>query len=120
MDTTPGQTRAHRMTTDEHTRLMNEGKCFNCQRKGHFSQDCPQSPSPPDRDRTPRARRGKAKKEGSDEEGDLSETESTPPAPKIKASKRKLTGEELMALVKDADNKAKDYVIQNTFMKEDF
>jgi len=25
-----------------------------------------------------------------------------------------------MALVKDADDKAKDYVIQNTFMKEDF
>jgi len=43
-----------------------------------------------------------------------------PPAPKIKASKRKLTGEELMALVKDVDNEAKDYVIQNTFMKEDF
>jgi len=25
-----------------------------------------------------------------------------------------------MALVKDADDEAKDYVIQNTFMKEDF
>jgi len=25
-----------------------------------------------------------------------------------------------MALVKDMDDKAKDYVIQNTFMKEDF
>jgi len=99
---------------------MNEGKCFNCQRKGHFSRDCPQSPSPPDRDRTQRAHKGKAKKEESDEEGDLSETESAPPAPKIKASKRKLTGEELMALVKDADDEAKDYVIQNTFMKEDF
>ena len=60
------------------------------------------------------------KKEESDEEGDLSETESTPPAPKIKASRRKLTGEELMALVKDADDEAKDYVIQNAFMKEDF
>ena len=43
-----------------------------------------------------------------------------PPAPKIRASKRKLTGEELMALVKDADDEAKDYVIQNAFMKEDF
>ena len=42
------------------------------------------------------------------------------PTPKIKASKRKLTGEELMALVKDADDEAKDYVIQNAFMKEDF
>jgi len=29
-------------------------------------------------------------------------------------------GEELMVLVKDMDDKAKDYVIQNTFMKEDF
>jgi len=37
MDTTLGHTRACRMTTDERTRLMSEGKCFNCQRKGHFS-----------------------------------------------------------------------------------
>ncbi len=120
MDTTPGRTRAHRMTTDERMSLMNEGKCFNCQHKGHFSRDCPQSPSPPDQDRVPQARKGKAKREESEEEGSLSETESIPPAPKIKASKRKLTGEELMVLVKDADNKAKDYIIQNAFMKEDF
>jgi len=37
MDTTLGCTRAHCMTTDKHTHLMNEGKCFNCQCKGHFS-----------------------------------------------------------------------------------
>ncbi len=68
----------------------------------------------------PRARKGKAKKEDSEDEGSPSETESVPPVPKIKASKRKLTGEELMVLVKEADDEAKDYVIQNTFMKEDF
>ncbi len=118
MDTTPGWTRVRRMTTDERTRLMNEGKCFNCQKKGHFSRDCPQSPSPAGRDRTPWAR--KVRKEENNEEGDLSETESMPHAPKIKASKRKLTGEELMELVKGADDEAKDYVIQNAFMKEDF
>src|SRR6266404_7608168 len=99
---------------------MNEGKCFNHQRKGHFSRDCPQSPSPPDHNRAPHARKGKAKKEESDEEDNPSDTESMPPAPKIKASKRKLMGEELMALVKDADDEAKDYIIQNAFMKEDF
>ncbi len=120
MDTTPGRTHAHCMTTEERARLMNEGKCFNCQRKGHFSRDCPQSPSPPDCDHTPCTRQGKAKKEESDDEVSLSETESTPPVPKIKASKKKLTGKELMVLVKDADDKAKDYVIQNAFMKEDF
>ncbi len=108
------------MTTDERTRLMNKGKCFNCQKKGHFSRDCPQSPSPPDRDHAPRAHRGKAKKEESDEEDERSETKNPPSTPKIKASKRKLMGEELMALVKDADDEAKDYVIQNAFMKEDF
>ncbi len=64
--------------------------------------------------------KGKAKKEESNEDNSLSETESVPPAPKIKASKRKLTGEELMTLVKDTDNEAKDYIIQNAFMKEDF
>ena len=53
MDTTPGRTRACHMTTDKHARLISEGKCFNCQCKGHFSRDCPQSPSPPDCDCTP-------------------------------------------------------------------
>ncbi len=120
MDTTPGHTRARRMTTDECTHLMNEGKCFNCQRKGHFSRDCLQSPSPSNRDRTPCTCKGKAKKEESEDEGSLSETESVSPAPKIKASKRKLMGEELIELVKDADDEAKDYVIQNVFMKQDF
>ncbi len=120
MDTTPGRTCARHMTTEEQARLMNKGKCFNCQKKGHFSRDCPQSPSPPDRDRTPQAQKGKAKKEESDDEGSLSKAEDTPPAPRIKASKRKLTGEELMTLVKDANDEAKDYVIQNAFMKEDF
>ncbi len=120
MDTTLGRTRTRRMTTEERAHLMNEGKCFNCQRKGHFSRDCPQSPSPPDRDHTPCTRKGKAKKEETEDKDSLSETENVPPVPKIKASKRKLMGEELMALVKDADDKAKDYVIQNAFMKEDF
>jgi len=88
--------------------------------QGTFQRDCPQSPSLPGRDRAPRAHKGKAKKEESDNECSLSKTESVPPTPKIKASKRKLTGEELMALVKDADDEAKDYIIQNAFMKEDF
>jgi len=55
MDMTPGHTCTCHMTTEECVHLMNEGKCFNCQRKGHFSQDCPQSPSPSDHDHTPQA-----------------------------------------------------------------
>jgi len=38
----------------------------------------------------------------------------------INASKRKITGEELISLVKDADDNIKDYIIQNVFMKQDF
>jgi len=64
--------------------------------------------------------KGKAKKEESDKECSLSETESVPPATKINASKRKITGEELISLVKDVDDNVKDYVIQNVFMKQDF
>jgi len=120
MDTTPGHTHARRMTTEERAHLMNEGKCFNCQCKGHFSRDCPQSPSPPNHNHTPWAPKGKAKMEESNEEGSLSKTESVPLAPKINASKRKITGEELIALVKDAEDDVKDYVIQNVFMKQDF
>ena len=40
MDTTPGHTRTCHMTTEECAHLMNKGKCFNCQCKGHFSRDC--------------------------------------------------------------------------------
>ncbi len=62
MDMTPGHTRACHMTTDERTCLMNEGKCFNCQCKGHFSRDCPQSPSPPNRNRTHEPTRARQKR----------------------------------------------------------
>ncbi len=46
--------------------------------------------------------------------------ESVPPTPKIKAVRRKLTGKELIELVKDVEDDVKDYVIQNVFMKQDF
>ncbi len=120
MDMTPGHTRACHMTTEECACLINKGKCFNCQCKGHFSRDCPQSPSPSNCDRTPRAQKGKAKREEEEEECSISKTESVPPTPKINTSKRKITGEELINLVKDADNDVKDYVIQNVFMNQDF
>ena len=120
MDTTSGHTHTRCMTTEECACLINKGKCFNCQRKGHFSRDCPQSPSPPNCNRTPQAQKGKTKKEESDEEVSLSETEDVPAAPKIKASKRKIMGKELIELVKDAEDNVKDYIIQNIFMKQDF
>jgi len=52
-------------------------------------------------------------------EEELSEAEEEP-TPKIKASKRKVMGEELIEMVKDTDNEVKDYIIQNVFMKQDF
>src|SRR6266404_4121833 len=53
MDMTLGHTHARHLTTNKHARLINEGKCFNYQCRGHFSQDCPQSPSPSDPGCTP-------------------------------------------------------------------
>ncbi len=79
-----------------------------------------QSPSPPNHNCAPWAWKGKAKKEESEEECSLSETEDVPPAPKINTSKRKIMGKELIKLVKDTDDNVKDYVIQNVFMKQDF
>ena len=31
----------NRLTTEERTLLMKEGKCFKCQKQGHLSKDCP-------------------------------------------------------------------------------
>ena len=31
----------NRLTTEERTLLMKEGKCFKCQKQGHLSRDCP-------------------------------------------------------------------------------
>ena len=30
-----------RLTTEERTLLMKEGKCFKCRKQGHLSKDCP-------------------------------------------------------------------------------
>ena len=30
-----------RLTTEERTQLMKEGKCFKCRKQGHLSRDCP-------------------------------------------------------------------------------
>ena len=30
-----------RLTTEERTALMKEGKCFKCRKQGHLSRDCP-------------------------------------------------------------------------------
>ena len=30
-----------RLTTEERTLLMKEGKCFKCRKQGHLSRDCP-------------------------------------------------------------------------------
>ena len=43
-----------RLTTEERTLLMEEGKCFKCQKQGHLSRDCP-----PQGNKTPKPWTGK-------------------------------------------------------------
>ena len=108
MDTTPGHTRARKIDADERTELMKAGKCFTCKKQGHLSRDCPQRP--------PRPRTNAHASTSHIEEVNSDDKE---PA-KVRSGKKKHSASEIMEIQREADDDAKDSIIQEFFMKEDF
>ena len=110
MDTTPGRTRARKIYADERTELMRTGKCFTCKKQGHLSHDCPQRP--PQRPRT------NARASTSTQIEDVNSDDEEPA--KVRSGKKKHSASEIIEILKEADEEAKDSIIQEFFMKEDF
>ena len=109
MDMMPGRTRARKIDADERTELMKAGKCFTCKKQGHLSHDCPQRP--PSCPRT-NACTGTSK---------LNEVNSDDEEPaKLRSGKKKHSTSERMEILREAEDDAKDTIIQEFFMKEDF
>ena len=109
MDTTSGRTRARRIDADERMELMKAGKCFTCKKKGHLSCDCPQIPPPQPRTNAHASTSQIEEVNSNDEE----------PA-KVRSGKKKHSASEIMEILREADEDAKDSIIQEFFMKEDF
>ena len=110
MDTTPGQARVRRIDADERTELMKAGKCFTCKKQGHLSRDCPQRP--PQRPRT------NACASTSSQIEDVNSNDEEPA--KVRSGKKKHSASEIMDILREADEEAKDSIIQEFFMMEDF
>ena len=110
MDTTPGRTRARKIDADERTELMKAGKCFTCKKQGHLSRDCPQKPS-----QRPRIN---ARASTSAQIEDVNSDDEEPS--KVRSGKKKHSASEIIEILKEADEEAKDSIIQEFFMKEDF
>ena len=109
MDTTPGRARVRKIDADERTELMKAGKCFTCKKQGHLSRDCPQRP--------PRQQRTNAHANTSKIE-DVNSDDKEPT--KVRSGKKKPSASEIMEILREADDDAKDSIIQEFFMKEDF
>ena len=110
MDTTTGRTRVRRIDADERAELMKAGKCFTCKKQGHLSRDCPQKP--PQRPRTG-ARAGT-----SSQIEDVNSDDEEPA--KVRSGKKKPSASKIMDILREAGEEAKDSIIQEFFMKEDF
>jgi hypothetical protein len=103
--------RARQITTDERAELMKAGKCFTCRKQGHLSRDCPQRSSRP---RTnARASTSQVKVEDDDEEEDIPKT-------KARVGKTKYSADEIIEIMRNAEDDDKDEVIQKVFMASDF
>ena len=110
MDTTPGRTRARRIDADERTELMKAGKCFSCKKQGHLSRDCPQRP--------PQCPCTNAHTSTSSQIEEVNSNDEEPA--KVRSGKKKHSTSEIMDILREADEEAKDSIIQEFFMKEDF
>ena len=110
MDTTPGRVKARKIDADERTELMRTGKCFTCKKQGHLSCNCPQRP--PQRPRTNACASTSAQIE------DINSDDEEPA--KVRSGKKKHSTSEIIEILKEADEEAKDSIIQELFMKEDF
>ena len=109
MDTTPGRARARKIDADERTELMRTGKCFTCKEQGHLSHNCPQR-SPQHPHTNVRTNASKIEEVNSDDKIPT----------KVRSGKKKPSASEIMEILREADNDAKDSIIQEFFMKEDF
>ena len=79
---------------------MKTGKCFTCKQMGHLSRDCPR--------RVPR----------NNNRASTSKVEEDDPAPE--PAKVKFSADDIIEIMKNADDKDKDEVIQKVFMTQDF
>ena len=109
MDTTPGQTRARKIDADEKTELMKAGKCFTCKKQGHLSRNCPQRPPP-----CPQTNAHTSISQIEEVNSDNEE-----PA-KVWSGKKKHSTSKIMEILRETEDDAKDTIIQEFFMKEDF
>ena len=110
MGTTPGRARARRIDADEQMELMKAGKCFTCKKQGHLSHNCPQ--------RHPQRPRSNARANTSSQIEEVNSNDEEPA--KVRSGKKKPSASEIMEILREADDDAKDSLIQEFFMKEDF
>ena len=89
---------------------MRTGKCFTCKKQGHLSHDCPQRP--PQRPRT------YSRASTSSQIEDVNSNDEEPA--KVRSGKKTHSASKIIDILKEADEEAKDSIIQEFFMKEDF
>ena len=110
MDTTPGCARVRRVNADDRVELMKAGKCFTCKKQGHLSCDCPQRP--------PQHPHTNAHASTSSQIEEVNSEDEEPA--KVRSGKKKHSASEIIDILREADKEAKDSIIQEFFMKEDF